>query len=282
MSNLNNDNKKFLESFTEPSFTEHDFIAYLFSLLYKNGVYQISEEQLAKKLYFYYKNRNYSELFQDIALTNSSIENGIDIHDAVYQEKFFSGNVFWSSVNPEILNLRYPQDIDLSYFEKKLSIDGINKIKKIAEELSIQKKVEQQSKNPIYIYGKNPNTEYTLVYGKKYNDLLGFELLTDGEISSVQYFEEKDEDKLFRESPSSPKEYIILNDNITASVSLKNANFAIKRGLYNGQIRYSILNTEILDSGLLEEIMNAANKEYEHDEFVVNDRKPYVRKLVLK
>ena len=102
MAKLNNDTSKYLEMFHDPIFTEHDFVAILLSLLCKNGVYQISEQQLAKKLYYYYKNEDYKELFQEICLTRGSLDNQVDIHDGLYQEKFFSGNIFWDSMGGEI------------------------------------------------------------------------------------------------------------------------------------------------------------------------------------
>ena len=50
MTKLNSDTEKYLEMFHDSIFTEHDFVTILLSLLYKNGIYQISEEQLAKKI----------------------------------------------------------------------------------------------------------------------------------------------------------------------------------------------------------------------------------------
>ena len=94
MSKLNNDTQRYLEMFHDPIFTEYEFVAILLPLLCKNGIYQISEEQLAKKLYYYYKNDNYKELFQEIGLTKGAIDNQVDIHDGLYREKIFSGSIF--------------------------------------------------------------------------------------------------------------------------------------------------------------------------------------------
>lgn len=282
MTKLDNDTQKYLEMFHEPVFTEHDFIAFLLPLLYKNGIYQISEEQLAKKLYYYYKNKNYEELFREIVLSKGSLDKEVDIHNGLYQEKFFSGNIFCDSMRGEQLNLRYDPNVDLSYYEQKLSEDGITKIRKMAEELSIRKKIEQQSGSPLCIYGVNPNMTYTLVHGKNLNDLLSFELITDGDISLAQYHETKEEDSSYYESPFSPNEYRRLRNNKVANITLENASFAIKQGLCNNKIRYSILNTEIIDPELLERMMNMANRKFDNDDFVITEKKPYVRKLVLK
>ena len=281
MTKLNKDTHKYLEIFHDSTFTEHDFVVTLLSLLYKNGVSKISEQQLARKLYYYYKNKNYTELFQDIGLMGDSLDNQVDIHDGLYREKFFSGHIFWDSMRGETLNLSYGSNIDLSYYERNLSDDGKGKIRKMAEELSRQKKVEQQSKYPLYIYGGNPNHTYTLVHGKSFTDWLSFELITDGDISCIKCYETK-HDENYYESPVYPNEYRRLQENKVANVHLKNASFAIKKGLCNEEICYSIINTEIVEPEVLEKIMSIANEKYDRDTFALTKQEPYVRKLVLK
>lgn len=282
MTELNNDTKKYLELFQDPTFTEHEFVAILLPLLCKNGIFQISEQQLAKKLYYYYKNNDYKELFSDITLTRGALDNQVDIHEGLYREKFFSGSIFWDSMCGEPLNLRYDSNIDLSIYEKNLSDDGKLKIRKMAEELSIRKKVEQKSKHPLYIYGVNPNQTYTLVHGKSLTNLLSFELITDGEISAIEYSETKGDGRYYYESPMYPNEYRTLKDNKVAYVNLKNASFAIRQGLCNDEIRYCIANTEILDPKVLERIMDIANQKYDSNDFSLTEQAPYVKKLVLK
>ena len=281
MSKLDIDTQKYLEMFHNPIFTEHDFVAILLPLLCKNGVYQIDEYQLTKKLYYYYENKEYKELFQEICLTRGSLDHQVDIHDGLYREKFFSGNIFWDSMRGETLNLSYDSNIDLSHYEQNLSEDGKRKIRRMAEELSIQKKIEQQSKHPLYIYGVNPNQTYTLVYGNSLTALLSFELITDGDISFIQYSETKGDGHCYYESPMYPNEYGTLKDNKVANVVLKNASFAIKQGLCDDEIRYSIVHTEIIDPEVLGKIMNMANQKYDSDGLVLTE-KPYVRKLTLK
>lgn len=282
MSELNNDTKKYLELFHDPTFTEHEFVAVLLPLLCKNGIRQISEKQLVKKLYYYYKNNEYKELFQDIALARGALDNQVDIYDGLYREKFFSGCIFWDSMRGETLNLRYDPNTDLSIYEKSLNEDGKLKIRKMAEELSIRKKIEQRSKHPLYIYGVNPNQTYTLVHGRSLTDLLSFELITDGEISAIQCNETKGDGRIHYESPMYPNEYRTLKDNKVVSVNLRNASFAIKQGLCNDEIRYCIANTEIIDPKVLEMIMNIGNQKYDNDDFSLTEQAPYVRKLVIK
>ena len=278
MTKLNNDTEKYLEMFHNSIFTEYDFVATLLPLLYKNGIYQISEEQLAKKLYYYYKNKNYKELFQDIVLTKGALDKQVDINDALYREKFFSGNIFWDSMRGEPLNLCYDSNTDLSHYEQNLSEDGKRKIRKIAEELSIQKKIEQQSKYPLYIYKANPNQTYTLVYGQNLTNLLSFELITDGDISLIEYSDAKN-DECYYEDPMYPNSYRTLKANRVVNVSLKDASFAIKQGLCNDKICYSIVNTEIISQENLKKIMNMANQKYDSNDFALTEQKPYVRKL---
>ena len=282
MSKLNDSTQKYLEMFHDPVFTEHEFVAILLPLLCKNGIHQINEKQLAKKLYYYYKNYNYKELFQEIGLTRGALDNQVDIQDGLYREKFFSGSIFWDSMRGEPLNLRYDPNIDLSHYEKNLSEDGRIKIRKIAEELSIQKKIEQHSKHPLYIYGGNPNQTYTLVHGKSLTDLLSFELITDGDISFIQYSETKGDGHYYYENPMYPDSYRTLKDNTVANVCLKNASFAIKQALCNDEIRYNVVNTEIINPEELEEIMNIANKKYDGNDYVLTQQEPYVRKLALR
>lgn len=283
MAKLDNDTEKYLELFQDSKFTEHDFVVILLSLLCKNGINKINEQVLAKKLYYYYKNDNFRELFQDIILMNGGVlDNQVDIHEGLYEEKFFSGNIYWNSMHSDLLNLRYNLNCDLSYYEKNLSEDGKLKIRKMAEELSMRKKVEQQSKKPLYIYGVNPNQIYTLVHGKSLSYLLSFELITDGDISLVQYNETNGDGQYHYESPMYPNEYRILKDNKVAYVNLKNASFAIKQGLCDDEICYSIANTELIEPEALEKVMNIANTKYNNDDFALNNQAPYVRKIILK
>lgn len=281
MEKINDNTKKYMELFHNPSFTEHEFVAVLLSLLCKNGIRQIDEAQLIKKLYYYYQNNDYQELFQDIALTRGSFDNQVDIQDGLYREKYFSGNIFWDSMRGTPLNLRYDINEDLLTYEQGLSEDGKLKIRKMAEELSIRKKVEQKSKFPLNIYGVNPNQVYILVHGRSLTDILSFELLTDGEIEKLEYKKSEGDGKYYYESPMYPNEYRTLKDNKVLHVNLKNASFAIRQGLCNEDIRYNIINTNIINSDELEKLMNMANQRYGSDTLMTEEA-PFVRKITLK
>lgn len=79
-----------------------------------------------------------------------------------------------------------------------------------------------------------------------------------------------------------PNEYRTLKDNRVVSVNLQNASFVIKQGLWNDEIRYCIINIEIIDPKVLETIMNMGNQKYDDSYFSLTEQAPYVRKLVLK
>ncbi len=87
---------------------------------------------------------------------------------------------------------------------------------------------------------------------------------------------------IYYEDPMYPNSYRKLKNNKVVNVNLKKASFAIKRGLCNEKIHYNIVNSEIIDSKILEEIMNIANTKYEDKDFTITEQKPYVRKLILK
>lgn len=277
MLKLDEDTKKYLELFYNPTFTEHEFVATILPLLYNNGVHEIDENELAKKLYYYYINNNYKELFQDIALTRGTIDHKVDIYDGLFREKYFSGCIFWDTMCGQPLNLRYDPNTDLSIYEQNLSDDGKLKIRKMADELSIRIRLEQQSKNPLYIYGVNPNQTYTLVCDKRYSDISSFELITDGDISTIEYSKTEE-----NENPMNPNSYGTLKDNTVAHVDLKNASFAIKQELCNDEIRYSIVDTEIIEPDSLKKVVDIANKRIANTGYLLNNQAPYVRKISLK
>ncbi len=147
---------------------------------------------------------------------------------------------------------------------------------------NIQKKIEQQSKHPLYIYKVNPNQTYTLVHEKSLTDVLSFELITDGDISFMQYSETWGDGRYCYESPMHPNEYRPLKDNKLVNVKLKNASFAIKQGLCNDKICYCTVDTEMIAPELLKKTMDIANTKYYGDDFALTEKAPYVRKLFLK
>lgn len=282
MTKLNEDTEKYLELFKKKNFTEHDFVGLLLPLLCKNGVRKINEDELRKKLYYYYQNPKFKELFIDICLSRGTLDKEIDIHNGLYQEKFFGRNVIWDSMNPNVLHLHYGRDIDLSRYESELSENGILLMHKMAEELGIRNKIELDSKNKMIIYGCDPNNSYTLIRGKYRGNILSWELLTDGEIKNITYPNPKELEHCFFDSPDSPKNKVQLEQNLIASVSLENASYAVMQGLSNGKIQHSKVFTNLTDFEQLSQISDIANTEYMVDDNILTKDEPYVRRLVLK
>lgn len=282
MSIINEDTKKYLENFVGRRFTEHDFVALLLPLLCQNGIYRINEGELEEKLWSYYKNNGFKELFQEIVPSRGINEKKLNLYDGLYREKYFGGSVWFDQLHSNILNLTYGKDIDLSIYEQSLSEDGKLKIRQMAQELATRYKAERNSKTKLKIFGFDPNCHYSLVYGNHIGSLLSFELITDGDIASIDYPDLTGMEHLFYESPLNPNEAIQLKNNRVAHVCIQNATYTIKQGLYNEKICYCNVNTQVLDEKRLQGIVNLANQKYEKAEYALTDEAPYVRKLVLK
>lgn len=270
-----------MEKITNEPFTEHDFVAILLQLLCQNGVYKINESELEKKLGCYYKNPNFRELFQRIYMIGSINGEKVCLYEGLYQEKYFTNNIRFEQRHSDILYLVYDKNRDLSRYEKHLSEDGKAKIRLIAKQLGLIYKLECDSKYKVNIYGYNPNCDYILVEGENWSRTLSFELITDGDIETIEYGDIKNE-KIYYESPLNIDEAVQLRDKKVIYVGLKNASFAIKQGLCNGEIRYCNINTEITNEEKLKQIVNIANREYVGGQYALIEEAPYVRKLVLK
>lgn len=282
MSIVNEDTNRYLEMFTDKKFTEYDFVSTLLPLLFQNGVYQIDERELEEKLFYYYKNPNFRELFQDICIENLPSHKSVCLYDGFYREKYFGNGIRFDQLHSDILTLAYPENTSLSLQEQALSEDGKLKMKQMAHELAIRYKIEQNSKLKLRIFGVNPNCHYQLVHGKHHSSLLSFELITDGDILTINHQDTRGIEHYYYESPVSPNEAVQLEDNKAIYVSLKNATYAIMQGLCDGKIRYCNVNTQILDEKKLKEIANFANQKYEKNEYALTEEALYVRKLILK
>lgn len=273
MSVINENTKIYLKKFGNKQLTEYDFVTLLLNLLYQNEINRINKDELEEKLYCYYKNNDFEELFQDIVPTLGVKGMKLDLHDGL--EKYIGDNQ---------LNLTHSKDIDLSIYEQSLSEDGKLKIRQMAQELAIRYRAERNSKTKLKIFGFNPNCHYTLVHGNYIDDLVSFELITDGDIESINYpnLTRMEDLLLFYESPLNPNETIQLKNNRVAHVCIQNATYAIKQGLCNGKISYCNVNTQIIDKQRLQEIVNLANQKYEKTKYALTNKVPHIRKLVLK
>ena len=253
----------------EKRFTENDFVKLLFWLLIKNGVYQVSESDLKKKLYYYFVNPEFAEIFQDIH--KNPLKDEVDISEGLNQEKYFRGNVVWSSKCKDILYLMYPMNMDLTVYDKKLSENGLFLMQRLAYEFALRYNIESRSDTALHIYGTNPNRCYSLFSGTCMGSETSLELLSDG---VVQYKNFLNKDLTLEKTK--------LQDALMADVFLENASFAILREIYDGVIQSANVYTNILSEQELRKIRRFANTVYESNEHLALKGEPFVRKLELK
>jgi hypothetical protein len=149
-------------------------------------------------------------------------------------------------------------------------------IKEIAAELAKRYKVEQTSKTKVNIYGANPNMHYILPFGNYIGYKAGFSLITDGNINKRKKEKISGTYNCYFESPYDFKESIQLESPKITYLSLQNATYAIKQGLFNGRLQYSLVFTQLLEAAKLQSIIEIANNEYNK-----NDSSP-VKKISLK
>lgn len=188
---LHEDMKKNTCLSKEQRFTEDNFVRLLLSYLTKNGVYQVRESDLKRKLYYYYKNPEFQELFQDICKARGTLNPEVDISDGLYHEKYFGGNIVWGSNHSDKLNLVYPFDVDLSSCEKKLSKTGLELMKRLVLELTLKNVIESRSTKELHIYGTDPNQVYSLTYGTYLGKDAELELLSDGIVQYKKFLDQK-------------------------------------------------------------------------------------------
>lgn len=278
---FNKDTENYLKSYKEREFSEYNFTALFLRLLYQNGVYVIDEQTIEEKLFYYYKNPNFRELFQDIAIENLPSHKAVILYDSLYREKYFGNGIYFDQLHSDILHLSYPDNTDLSYYEQALSEDGKLKIRQLAYEFALRYKAECNSKIKTNILGINPNCSYELINGYNKDRTLGFELLTDGDIVKLNKPDMKGLEHLYYTSPYNYREAIQLKDNKVIYVTLKNATYAIKQEFCNGKICYATINTLSLDPKELDMLVEMANQKYD-DTITLNKEEPFVRKLSLK
>lgn len=263
----------------ERKFNEYDFISLLLPLLCQNGVYEIDENELARELYYYYKDPKFRGLFKDICLVKSSFSDKVDIHNGLYREKFFGGNILWDSLHCETLHLTYPENIDLSLVTKYLSEEELKRINQLAQEIGVRYKVRKKSKTKLNIYGVNPNKTYGLVIGENYGKRIGIELLTDGSVSRINPVQLAS--NVFFDSPYKDDEYITYDNGRAVFVELENATYAIQRGMSDDRTNFLNLFTEIVDEETLEKISQIGNSAQKDDSHF-DQSQPFVKKFILK
>ena len=279
MTELDKNTKNYLRMFSEPEFTEDRFVRLFLRLLYKNRVYCLDEVELSRKLYYYYKNPEFKELFRDIA--KDRYRDAVDIHHGMASEKYFAGNVIPVHNSCTKICLFYGENSDLPIYTKGLSEAEISLMEKIAQDFGIRSRIELTNKYRMNIYGTDPNQCYYLVNGEYWINNLNSELLTDGNIKTITRDDTKGKEHLIYPNPIYPYNSVQLKNAQSICVELENASYAVQQGLEDGLIQNLEIYTTCLEPLKLEQIREIANKKQEEDNFLISE-KPYVRKIDLK
>ena len=82
-------------------------------------------------------------------------------------------------------------------YEKKLSKNGLELMRRLAFELALRDEIESRSTKELHIYGTNPNQVYSLIYGKYLRKDAGLELLSDGDVQYKKFLDNKCNNKSF-------------------------------------------------------------------------------------
>ena len=268
MTKLDEDTKNYLQRFHEKSFSEYDFIGLLLPLLKKHGVQTINERELVTKLYYYKCNGEYQELFQDIC--KAKIGEEVDIHNAMYREKYFNHSILWDSANPKKLYLTYDENEDLSCYTSKLSSEGLEKMNQLVRRMAMRNLLERKSSNNLNIYDVNPNRNYTLIRGNYGKSSLSWNLVTNGQVEKESSLDETVFANCFWESPIHKDENVQLENIIAKYVKIKNASYVAMLGMSDDEIkRYNLFTT-----------INNFKKLQEIDEMLSSEQ--VIKRLVLK
>lgn len=165
--------------------TEDNFIKTFLSLLHNYGVHEINSEELSKKLFYYYENSVYSEIFQNIKRVAYAEQ--VEIKSAIERELLWGSGIIKSFKEPSKLLLAYEFDsVDLSRLD--LSKLGCELLEKMAKEFALRYKIEKNSKFNMNIYGTTPNRDYLIFNGDRLGNSIKWEMITDGELKKFQNY----------------------------------------------------------------------------------------------
>ena len=227
----------------ETKFNEKDFTNLLLSLLCKNGIYKVNEEDLTKKLFYYYKNKEYRELFQDIKTTKKHI----NITSGLYLEQTHTNNIIINPNESENIYLNYNININLEDYKDKLSNEALISILKIAKNVAISIKLENYSDNKLNIYHTNPNNTYTLINGIYKNKNIKTTIITDGKTKIINKIKLENYKRNNKTS------------SIIDQIQIKNATFTIIQNIENNKIKNITIYTKLEKFNDLKEISDIDN-----------------------
>lgn len=267
---------KFVDLFHNPTITVSEFITALLSRMNKKGVSYIEEEDLAIKLYEYYKNPKYKELFFDFAESRQPFKKMVDIEEAMWREKYLGGCIWWLD-NQKRLNLKYGQDFNNDSMENDIPRELLAMIDEISDDFAIRFRTEVSSKHRLTVYGLDKDITHRIVTGKVgvYRKNYEWRLLTDGEIESL---EEIPYSKDF--TIDDPERYwsaMGIEEYTAKRIKTTGASFEIMQGIINDTLTSVNIYTNIRNNVKLTQISELAQTIDSIDE----DKKPYVRQVKL-
>lgn len=263
----------------EKMLTEEKFVKLFLTLLCKNGVFKINEDELSKKLYYYLKKKEYKELFQDIT---SSIDS-VNIKDGINHEKYFAQNICFSEQQPEKLFLLYDAGVETESLKEEFEISDrtLSLMHQIASEIAMMKKIEIRSKTVMNILNKKPNQDYTLTSGKYHSKVLTWDLITDGVVKEIKPLNPKlYENCFFKEPGSKTKTLVKLNKFQGKCVTVEGASYAVLQGKVDEKLKELEIYTEQMDMNYLKRVSEIADQVY-HEENNPSE-KPTVKRMILK
>ena len=279
---MDKDNNKILDLLYEEKISETSFVVLLLGYLSRRGIKSINKEELSKKLFSYYNDEKYKILFQNIS--KDRYENKVNISEGLGIIQYFCGLVYSKLSQSNILYLNYGEDYNISQDEKWiLDKNIIVLLNELADELSIQMSIENQifsTKKPVLIiYKFNPNTNYSILYGKK-SAIYESELITDGNLSNINT--SNLQKHIAYKDPTGEFLGQSYNSGIISNVLIKDASYTIIKGKENDIIKRIEVFTKILELEKLKIIREIANKEHLDEQSLLNNNKPYVRKKIIE
>lgn len=249
---------------TQEYLTDHECIHLLLSYLNKRGVYFLTEDELAKKLYYYRTNLEYRNLFSNIAL--SSNEEKVDISNAMSYEKYFSGCISWLS-GSEKLRLLYGFDEILTKMEQQIDPYYLYLLNQIASQLAHLFQIENQSEHRLHIYGLNPTQTYSTLCAKNCTGIYQLRIITDGTVTSrtLKSGRSKEEPFLIFPDPCQEKKWTHFSNFITAQIQFSNPTFVMIQGVsqelhQHQQLNHSTLYTDLQNPADLITMLHLANE----------------------
>lgn len=257
-------------------FTDYDFIRNFFILLHKYGVHKISVEELRKKLFYYYENFIYKDIFQDIARVQCAEE--VDLSSALESVKFWSDGVCYNSNFPNKIFLAYDDTVEVRDSIKCTKIYEL--LDKMAKEFALRYKIEQASKNDMNIYATSPNRDYVLLSGNRYDSEVKWEMITDGNINKI--YENYDKRIYQCDNPYYPSQKILLMNQNNLFVNICDASYAVMQGKIDNCLVTSRVYTESTDFDRLQKISEVASTNYDFNKNIPFVDRPYVKQLIIK